>query len=212
MCGPSSAETSLQAQTQSFSKLLQDNYGTLFGKQQSVLDSINKSLSPIVQNGPSQRGFSGAETSALQTAAINRAGAANTAAQQAARAYGAGQGSGGGSGITSGITKQIQSAIASQSAGQEGAELNKIDLADFAQGNQNYWRAQGGMDTLAAAYNPNAAASQAGAEAGQSFQEASKITQENNALGQDIAGFATAAIGAGADLYKAFKTPKPATA
>ena len=205
MCGPSSAENSLQAQTQSFSKLLQDNYGTLFGKQQSVLDNINKSLSPIVAAGPSQRGFSGAETSALQTQAIENAGAANTAAQQAARTYGAGQGSGGGSGITSGITKQIQSAIASQQAGAESAQLNKINLEDFNQGNQNYWRAQGGMNALAAGYSPNAAMSGAESEAGQSFQEAAKINQENNALGQDIAGFATAAVGSAGDIYKAFK-------
>lgn len=208
MCGPSSEEKSLQSQTQSFSNILQSNYGTLFGKQQGVLDTINKSLSPIVAAGPSQRGFSGAETAALQTGAVSAAGGANTAAQQAARTYGAGQGSGGGSGLTSGITKQIQSAIASQQAGALGGELNKINLADFNQGNQNYWRAQGGMEALQAGYNPNAAASQAGQEAAESFQQASKITQENNALGQDIAGFATAAAGSAGDIFKAFKGGK----
>lgn len=207
MCGPSSAETSQQASTASFANLLQSNYAPLFAKQQGVLDSLNKSLSPISAAGPSQRGFSGAETSALQTQAIENAGAAARSAEQAARTFGAGEGGGATSGVTSGITKQIESAIASQQAGKESEELNKINLADFQQGNQNFWRAQGGMEALASQYNPASTASEALNAGGQSFQEASKINQENNALGEDIAGFATAAIGSAGDIYKAFKAP-----
>lgn len=196
MCGPSSEEKSIQASTQNFGSQMQQNYGTLFSQQQDVLKSINRSLNPTVAAGPSQRGFSSAEKSALQTAAINNAGAANTAAQQAARTYGAGEGSGGGSGITSGITKQIEGAIASQSAGQEDAQLNQIEQADWNQGNQNYWRAQGAMSGLASLENPNATAGTALGADQAAFQQASQINTENNALGQDIAGFVTAGIGA----------------
>jgi hypothetical protein len=193
MCGPSSSEKSIANSSQSFASQLQNNYGTLFGQQQSVLNSLNASLNPILSAGPSQRGFSGAETSALQTQAINNAGAASMAAQQAARTFGAGQGGGGTSGLTSGITKQIQASLASQAAGQEGAALNQITQADFAQGNQNYWRAQGGLAQLGQEYNPNATGNLTLNAQGQAFGEASKINQENNALGQDIAGFLTAA-------------------
>lgn len=195
MCGPSTSEKALQAQSQNFSTMLQNNYGTLFGKQQGVLDSINKSLSPTLAAGPSQRGFSNAESSALQTAAINNAGAANTAAQQAARTYGAGQGGGGTSGVTSGITKQIESAIGSQSANAEGAQLNQINQADFQQGNANYWRAAGGMSALAQGYSPNAAQEGTISENSQSFGQATQIEQQNEQTSQEIAGGLTSLAG-----------------
>lgn len=206
MCGPSSSEKSIANSTQNFGSMLQNNYGTLFANQQGILSSLNRSLNPIVAAGPSQRGFSAAETSALQTAAINNAGAANTAAQQAARTYGAGQGGGATSGITSGITKQIQGAIASQSAGQEGAALNQIEQADWNQGNRNYWAAQGAAQGVAGLENPNATAGTATATNNAAFGQASQITTENNALGQDVAGFLTAAAGSAGQIAKAMSS------
>jgi hypothetical protein len=205
MCGPSSSEKAIQASSQSFGTQMQANYGTLFAQQQDVLKSINRSLNPVVSAGPSQRGFSSAETSALQTKAINDASAATRNAQQAARTYGAGEGGGASSGITSGITKQIEGAIASQGAQAEGAQLNQIESADWNQGNQNYWRAQGALQGVAGLENPNATAGTAVGANNAAFQQASQISTENNALGQDIAGFASAAIGAAPGIIKGFK-------
>src|SRR5271157_2444647 len=74
MCGPSSQEKSLQAQSQSFSNVLNSNYQTLFGDQMGVLNGINKSLSPTLAAGPSQMGFNPQLTAALNTQAINTAG------------------------------------------------------------------------------------------------------------------------------------------
>jgi hypothetical protein len=207
MCGPSSSEESIANSTQNFGTLLTQNYGQLFATQQATLQQITNSLNPTIAAGPSQRGFSGAEKSALDTTAINNAGAANTAAQQAARTYGAGQGGGGTSGITSGITKQIQGAIASQSAGQEGAALNNIEQADWQQGNANYTRALGAAETAANIENPNATANSATASNQAAFGQQSQITTENNAMGQDIAGFLTAAAGSAGGVAKAFTQP-----
>jgi hypothetical protein len=207
MCGPSGSEKSIESSTQNFGSQLQNNYGTLFANQQGILSSLNNSLNPIVAAGPSQQGFSAAEKSALDTSVINNAGAANTAAQQAARTYGAGQGGGATSGITSGITKQIQGAIASQSAGQEGAGLNQVEQADWNQGNKNYWAAQGADATIANIENPNATANTATSTNNAAFGQASQITTENNAEGQDIAGFLTAAAGSAGQVAKAFTTP-----
>lgn len=195
MCGPSSQEKFLQQQSMNFSTLLQNNYKTLFGNQLDVLNKINRSISPILAAGPSQHGMSPEELAARNTQAINAAGAGNRAAQQAARTYGAGQGGGGTSGTTSGITKQIESAIASQAASNLGNEQGKIVGQDYEMGRENYWRAQGGMEQLAAGYNPNAAQSGAIDENQASFGQASKITEENNAMGKDIAGFATSLAG-----------------
>src|SRR5579859_391249 len=178
MCGPSSQEKAIQASTQTFGTMMQSNYGTLFAGQQNIISGLNRSLNPIVAAGPSQRGFSGAEKSALNTTAINNAGAANRAAQQAARTYGAGEGGGGTSGLTSGITKQIEGAIASQSAGQESSQLNQIEQADWNQGNQNYWRAQGALQGVAALENPNATAGTALSAENAAFGQANQINTE----------------------------------
>lgn len=195
MCGPSSQEQSIANNSQSFASQLQNNYGTLFSQQQSVLNSINRSLSPTLAAGPNQQGFSGAELSSLQTSAINNAGAASRSAQQAARTFGAGQGGGGTSGITSGITKQIQAGIASQAAGQESAQLNQINQADYATGRENYWRAEGGMASLGSELSPNSAMQGTIGEQGQAFGQAHEINQENNQLAQTIAGGLTSLAG-----------------
>jgi len=205
MCGPSSDEKSLQASSQAFANQLQGNYAKLFAGQGGVLDVLNKTLSPTLAAGPSQNGFSGAERSALETKAINAAGGANTAAQQAARTYGAGQGGGAGSGLTTGITKQIQSQIGSGAANALAGQEGNIALADEEQGNRNYNTALGGMQALAQDYNPNGAQSGAIGENQNAFGQASQITQENNQMGQDIAGGITALAGSAASIYGAHK-------
>src|SRR5579863_8468066 len=164
MCGPSSQENQLQQQSQSFASMLQGNYSTLFGNQLDVLNNINKSLSPILAAGPSQQGFSAQELAALNTQAINSAGAASRNAQQAVGNFTAGRGGGGGTGILSGVDAQLKSAVASSSENQLATAQNNITQANYNQGNANYWRAEGGMDQLAAGYSPNAAAN-AGIEA-----------------------------------------------
>lgn len=205
MCGPSSDERGIETATENFAGLLRDNYGELFSEQQDVLNGLNKSLSPIVAAGPNQTGMSGAEVSALQTSAINNAGAASKNAEQAARTFGAGEGGGGTSGVTSGITKQIEGAIAGQEAGTLGTNLTNIQEKNYDIGNQNYWRAVGGEQALGAQFSPNAAMS--GSEAGESaaFGEANQINTQENAVGQDIAGFLTAAAGSAGDIAKVIK-------
>jgi hypothetical protein len=203
MCGPTGAEESQLANTQSFASQLQSNYGQLFGQQQGVLSSLNRSLSPTLAAGPSQQGFSGTETAALNTAAIDNAGAANRSAQQAAANFGAGQGGGGTSGVQSGITKQIQGAIAGQSAGQLATSQNNIQQANYAQGNQNYWKAQGAMQELGQQYSPNSAQSGAISEGGQAFSDASTIASQ--APGEQIAGDIVGLAGSAASIYKTYK-------
>jgi len=206
MCGPTSSEKLLEGQSQSFSSMLQGNYSTLFGNQLDVLGAINKSLSPILAAGPNQQGFSAQELAALNTQAINSAGAAARNASQAVGNFGAGQGAGGSTGIVSGVQKQLQSSVASSSANQLATTQDQITQANYNQGSANYWRAQGGMEQLAQGYSPNAAAS-AGIESNKNaFGEASTIQQQQQQEDQMIAGgitsLATGAIGAanGSDL------------
>lgn len=175
----------------------------MFGQQQGVLNSLNRSLSPILSAGPSQEGFSGAEKAALNTQAINSAGAANRSAQQAAANFGAGQGGGATSGLQSGITKQIQGSIASQSANQLASAQNNIVQQDYSAGNRNYWSAQGAMQQLGQQYNPSAAESGSISEGGQAFSEASNI--ESQGIGEQVAGDVVGLAGAGASIYSSYK-------
>ena len=157
------------------------------------MSGLNASLNPIVAAGPSQNGFSGATVNALDTQAINNTGAAAQSAEQAARTFGAGQGYGATGGLTSGITKQIESSVASQQAGNLATSENQLSLADEAQGNANYFKALGAQEGVAQMYNPSSAMEGGIGENADSFKQASQITTENNALGQDVAGFLTAA-------------------
>jgi hypothetical protein len=186
-----------------------NNYAQLFSQQQGVLAGLNRSLSPIVSAGPSQQGFSGAQLNSLNTAAINASGNAAKSALQAARTFGAGQGGGGTSGLTSGITKQIESTVASQQAGNLANQEVGIQQADWNQGNQNYWRALGAQEGVAQMYNPSSAMQGGIGENEDSFKQASQITTENNGMGQDIAGFLTAAAGSAGQVAKAFTAPTP---
>jgi|SRR5579859_266493 len=188
MCGPTSEEKALQASSMNFASLLQKNYAARYASQTDVLNAINRSLSPILSAGPNQHGFSGPQLAAYQTQAINQAGAAAKNAEQAARTFGAGEGGGGTSGLTSGITKQIESSIASQEAQNLGNQQNQITQADYALGSQNYWRAAGGAQSLAAGYNPSSEMGGAIGENSQSFGQASQIQQQQQQEDQMIAG------------------------
>jgi len=203
VCGPTSQEKELQASSANFSSMLQKNYFSRYASQGNVLDAINRSLSPILAAGPSQRGFAAPQLSALQTAAINAAGANFRNVSQAARTFGAGQGGGGTSGMTSGIQKQIESSIASQAASTLGSQELGITQADYAQGSQNYWRAAGGAQALAAGYSPSSEMSGAIGEGEASYKQASDIASQ--APGQQIAGFVTALGGQAVSAFKAYE-------
>ena len=181
------------------------NYSQLFSQQQGVLAGLNKSLSPIVAAGPNQQGFSGAELNSLNTSAINANAGATQSALQAARTFGAGQGGGGTSGLTSGITKQIESSVAAQGAGNLATNEGQIQQANWAQGNSNYFKALGAQEGVAQLYNPNGSMTGAINENNNSFSQASAIDTQDNAMAQDIAGFATAAVGSAGDIISAVK-------
>lgn len=201
MCGgPTDAETSQQHDLAGFDKMLEGNYSTLFNEQADVLSQLSNSLKPIIAAGPNAHGMSGEELNARQAQAIATSGAAAAQAEQAARVFSAGRGGGGTSGVMSGIDQQIQAGIASQGAQAEASRLNQITSEDFALGRDNYWRAQGGMNAIAGQLSPNAAmsGSLSGGEA--AFGEAKTMADQSNQMWKDITSFATAGIGAAADI------------
>jgi len=200
MCGPTSAQQNLQGSEQQFMQELQQNYATNFRDQQQVLNHLNSVLSPIVQAGPNQTGFSPSERAAFNTQAINTTGAASAMAQRRIANETAGRGEGGNLG-EAGNVAALKANAASAAAGQLSSEELGITEADYATGRSNFNAAVGAEGGVGAQFGRGAEGAMGGAnEANKTaFGESSQIAQEQAQLAQDIAGgvtsLATGAIG-----------------
>lgn len=197
-CGASSAETGLEGQEASLASILQGNYATRFASQQQMLGALNSSLTPTLQAGPNQTGFSAPELAAYNTQALNTTGANYANAARALSGQLAGRG--GDSGLESGVDQQIKASLASQAAGTLSNEQLGITEANYAQGRQNYNTAVSGEMALAGEENPQSFASGASSANTGAFGEASQINQQNNQVAADLGGLAggvISGIGAG---------------
>ena len=194
MCGPTGQEQQEANQSQAYATTVQNNYKTLFGEQQGVMSNLNNIFTPIAEAGPSQTGFSGGELAALNTQALDTTGAnyANAAralgGQLAGRSTAAGE---------TGPTMALKSQLASSAAGQLSNEQLGITQANYAQGNQNWKEATGGLQALNNSYQ-SVAAGNSGTQANQAaFGEADEIAQQEAQEDQAIAGGITSVAEAG---------------
>ena len=194
MCGPSGAEKNIAGQSGNFFNELQGSYNAAFAGQEGILSSINSALEPILQGGPNQQGFSAAENAALTGSAIN-----NSAAQARNAETIAGASAGGNTGVTTGGQKQLQAGIASQAGQALAGQENQINLANYAQGRQNFFGAEGGLAGAAGLYNPNATAGATTSAGNAAFGQATQIqnmkNQEQADIGGAVAGLAGTVLG-----------------
>ncbi len=175
------------------------SYNQNFGEQQGILSSLTNTLSPILQAGPNQEGFSAAEKAGLQGQAIN-ATAANSRNAQVVAASSAG----GNTGVTTGGQKQLQAEIASRSGEGLSAAENQINLTSAELGRQNFFNAEQGLAGVAQMENPIGYAGQATGAGNSAFNEATTIqnmkNQEEADIGGAVAGLALAPFTGGASL------------
>lgn len=142
-----------------FAQALQNNYNTQFAGQQGILQTITNSLAPIVNAGPSQFGFSPAETQALMNQAAQ---GTSQAYQQSAKALGEQQAAqSGGVFLPSGAAAQQQAQLAAQAAQTQSNQQMGVLTSGYQQGNQNYNAAISGMTNAAQVDNPASAATAA---------------------------------------------------
>lgn len=198
MGGPSKQQTQAYDEQNAFYQQLSNEYSQVFGQQQSALKQLQSNLSPILNAGPNQNGFSQAETTSLNTSAKDQVATNYQQAQQAVQGQFANQG-GGNVYVPQGAETQLAGQFASSAAQQLSTEQNQITQAGFNAGSQNYWNAENALNGVAAQYNANGtagAANSAGSEVGQTAQD---ITQSNNgwmnAVGGALGGIGGAAIG-----------------
>lgn len=186
MCGPSNASKQLASGEQSFSNQLQANYAQNFGQNSAILSNLSQTLSPIVEAGPNQQGFSPTKNAALTSGAINSNAAAYRNASAVAGANSAA--AGGNTYAPSGAQQQVNAGIASNAAEALSSNENQITEANYATGRANFEGAVGQLSGVANDYNPNALAGEAtGANSSAANQE-QQLTTEENAWVQPVAG------------------------
>lgn len=199
MCGSSTAQQNLGAQSSNFYGQLQSSYAQNFGAQSAILSNLNSALQPIISGGPNQQGFSAAENAAMNSSAINNAATASRNAQVIA-----GSQAGGNTGVTTGGQKQLQAQIATGVGNNLSNTENNITQANYATGRQNFFGAEGALSGVASQYNPTGYAGQTISAGNEAFGQASQLQQMKNQeqadIGGAIAGVALAPLTGGMSL------------
>jgi hypothetical protein len=184
--GPSTAMKENSAEQASLAREFMADYGQRFGEESAIFNQLRSSYAPLIAAGPGQQGFTSPVLAALNTQAINSSAVANRNAQQAVANFGAGRASD--SGLKSGVQQQLEASVASNSANQLATAQNQITQANYTTGQQNYWRALGGIDSLAGKENSSATGNLASSQLSSSFGAATKVNDEINAQKAALAG------------------------
>lgn len=170
-----------------FSALLRQDFQTLFGNNQNIINSLQGALEPLIQLGPNGEGFSPTELAAQRTGASD---AVAQGAQNAQIAANARAGATGDASIPSGAQQQISAQINAAAGNEDAREQNQITTNDYATGRQNFFTA---VDALPSVTNTlenatstfgNTVTGSTNATTGaasSSMQGATDITNANNA-------------------------------
>lgn len=178
--GAGSQLTGIGQSQQSFMNTLQQDFGTAFSGQQSILNNLSSTLSSTLANGPGQYGFSAPETAALNTQATSGTAAQTRNAQQAAGEASAAQ-NGGNAVLPNNAAAQTQAGIAQAGAQQTSNQLLGIKEAGYQQGNQNYNTALSGLTNVAGLENPTGVAGAANTAGSGAAGTATTVQNLNNA-------------------------------
>jgi hypothetical protein len=194
MCGATSGQTAAAANEVKVSDLLRTDMQLVFGKNQNLLDTLTKALSPQVQAGPNQYGFAPGQDAAMRTQATEQIGQAGANATNATRNAVAGQG---GMNLPSGSEAAIESELAQTQANQEASAQLGITEKGYEAGRQNYF--QSVKDLAGAPGELEAPATSAGnaaiGGASQQMQGADSIAAANQAWMAPLGGLVGAVGG-----------------
>lgn len=149
-----------------------------FGATNAEFNDITKTMNPIVEAGPTQAGWSAAQSNAINSQTINQTAAAYKNAAVAVKGDIAGQG-GGNIALPSGANLGTEEALAEAGAQQESAGLSANTIANYQQGNKDWQFASGAAESAPQMFSTANQATQAATGAG----SAASSTQQaiNNA-------------------------------
>lgn len=195
-CGPSSASKNLNNQIQNFSATMQQQAGQIFGDASQVFNNLMSSFQKTVQGGPSQQGWSQAETNAVNSQIIDQA--AVNARNIKSGVNSAVAAAGGGNAVSpSGLenTVNLQAAEATEAA--KSSQLESATEANYAQGTQNYNTAVAGEMNLPNVFGTSNAANQTAEKSLSDAQTSQQSIDKSKNWWQPLV---MGGIGAGASL------------
>ena len=143
-CGSTSKEDAEAAKQSVFTASLVSQAGQVFGADSSVFNTMKNSYGSVANAGPSQQGFSAAQQSEMDAAAITSGATATRGIEAMLGGKQAGAG-GGNAPNSSGIGIDARAGVAEKIAGETAGTLNQIQEANWAQGNKNYEFAAEGL-------------------------------------------------------------------
>lgn len=188
MCGPTAAQTELTNEETQAYKTAQTMTAQQYANQQAIYAPLTSQFESIFAKGPNQKGFSTQEEQDLNAQAVEgtaenyKQAATATNEQLAARG-------GGTNPLPSGADAELRQEVALSAAQEESKEESSIEGADYAQGQNEWAAAGGGLQSIAAGLNPlgyEGAATGAGTAA----------SNEANTIAAQSDSWVNAAIGA----------------
>lgn len=179
MTGPSGTQLSLQGDQMAFYQQGMQESQTTFAEDQDLLKEMESVYEPILNKGPNQNAYAGAEENALDAEAIQ--GTA-TNYSQAARAVGsqiAAEG-GGDNPLPSGGADALKEEVGVAAAAQESGEEEQILQSGYQAGEEEFEQAGQALSVASGQLNP-ASYENAATSAGQAAETtANQINQEEN--------------------------------
>lgn len=195
-CGASSQQKQIGQQQQNFFNQLTTQSQQVFGNASQVFQSLLNTFTPTIKAGPDQQGFSPAELSARNSAAISNVGQAYRNAKAAVGNQQAAFG-GGNIALPTGVNEATDLGLAESGANATASELNQIQQENYAVGRQNYENAVQGLSRATDVFNPATGVANAATGAGEAASKtANEIAQENQSWMSAVSGVLGSVAGA----------------
>lgn len=185
--GPSSQETSNQAQTQGLANTYAADFNQNYGQQQGILKGLQAAYNPIVQAGPNQQGFGGAELAALNTSAGEGVGNNYAKASQALNNSLAARG-GGSEALPTGASAALKGQLASSAAATQSQANLAITQANYQQGRNNWQNALSGLSNVSQQEAPGQYGQLASSEEATAFSQGKQLAAQKSAELGNIIG------------------------
>lgn len=209
-CGASSAMKNAANMEQGVAQQMNNDFGTVFSQNQSILSSLTSALTPIVTAGPNQQGFSPAEEAAMRTQSMDSTAAAGQQASNAVREEEASEG-GGNTLLPSGVNEAINAGIAENTAQTNASKQLGITQADYAQGRSNFFNAEGALTSAPGALeNPATQSGEAAMGGAEGLMGGETQINQANTAWEGALGGLIGQLG-GAAITAFAPTPKPPT-
>jgi hypothetical protein len=152
MGAPSAQVTALNNQIQDFSKNMTSEAMTEFGGASTTFNNLMGPLQRIVQGGPSQAGWSQAQTNAFNTQAM-QLGASKARDLGAAAGTGASAAGGGNTPAMGGAGRSAVLNAQAQAEAATSAEISRGTIASGEAGRENFFKAAGEEKELPGVYS-----------------------------------------------------------